>query len=585
MRVIHTSHAQESVSLPRVSRWRGNAWVALLATAAIVVLVNWIGGVLYFRLDLTGDKRYTLGRSTKSTLRSLHNPLYVKCYLGGDLPLDFIRLRQGVEELLEEYRVASRYRVEFQFIDPSTADSEQERRAQQAEFMRMGLQPVSVQEQGQDGAVTERIVFPALQLGYAGQTATIQCYRPNMQLSVPEAISLSLQGLEYELTAAIDRLTQPEKPSVALIHGHGELQGIEIADWRVSLAKSYQLLDVDTLARVGMLDECAFALIANPLNPFTEREKLVLDQYLVQGGSLLLALSPVQVSEDSLQQGSETLAYPRALNLDDLLFKQGIRMANALVQDAHCALLPVNTAMQGQAAQFTPLPWVYYPLLEPAESLLVTRNLNPIYSRFPSPIELTAGGSGQIRSVLLHSSGRCRAVATPRLVSLAEIGDRTIFTHLSSGKIPVAVAIEGKFTSLFAHRPVKAIAGGQSFDFKPQGEGGRLVVVADGSIVKNGVRSRGGKRYPLPLGFDRYTQQTFGNREFLDNLALYLSQRDDLLELRGRTLTLRLLDGATIALHRIRWQLVNMLIPTLLLLALGGILATARWVRFRKFGA
>lgn len=585
MRVFHTSRAQESVSHPRVSRWRGNAWVALLATAAIVVLVNWIGGVLYFRLDLTGDKRYTLGRSTKSTLRSLRNPLYVKCYLGGDLPLDFIRLRQGVEELLEEYRVASKYRVEFQLVDPSTADSEQERQAQQAEFMRMGLQPVSVHEQGQDGAVTERIVFPALQLGYAGQTTTIQCYRPNIQLSVPEAISLSLQGLEYELTAAIDRLTQQEKPSVALIHGHGELQGIEIADWRASLAKSYQLLDIDSLARVGMLDECAFALIANPLSPFTEREKLVLDQYLVQGGSLLLALSPVQVSEDSLQQGSETLAYPRALNLDDLLFKQGIRMANALVQDARCALLPVNTAMQGQAAQFTPLPWVYYPLLEPAENLLVTRNLNPIYSRFPSPLELTAGGGGQIRSVLLHSSERCRAVATPRLVSLAEIGDRTIFTHLSAGRIPVAVAIEGKFSSLFAHRPVKAIAGGQAFDFQPQGEGGRLVVVADGSIVKNGVRIRGGQRFPLPLGFDRYTQQTFGNREFLDNLALYLGRRDDLLELRGRTLTLRLLDGTTIALHRIRWQLVNMLVPTLLLLALGGILATARWARFRKFRA
>ena len=190
MRVFHTSRAQESVSHPRVSRWRGNAWVALLATAAIVVLVNWIGGVLYFRLDLTGDKRYTLGRSTKSTLRSLHNPLYVKCYLGGDLPLDFIRLRQGVEELLEEYRVASRYRVEFQFIDPSTADSEQERRAQQAEFMRMGLQPVSVQEQGQDGAVTERIVLPDLQLGYARQTATPQDYRPTILLAAAEAISV-----------------------------------------------------------------------------------------------------------------------------------------------------------------------------------------------------------------------------------------------------------------------------------------------------------------------------------------------------------------------------------------------------------
>lgn len=560
-----------------ISKWlRRSALPAL----TVIVLIALLGQFFSWRFDLTDDRRYTLSPFTKRTITSVKQPVYITCYLGGSLPLEFARFRSGVQDFLQEYRYASRYRVEFRFQNPNEETDPRLREAYRAKLIERGVRPLTVQVQSAQGSAEESLIFPALSISYAGRTTTLNLLTPNAALSSDDMIDLSLQTLEYGVTAAIDQLMADDLPKVVILQGHGELPPESCVGLARALSSRFIVERKNFPAGVGELDSFRIAICANPTQPFTEREKLVVDQYLMQGGRLMLLQSPVNVAVDSLRVGESTIALPRSVNLDDLLFRYGVRLNPVILQDAQCALIPVNTALAGQPPRFTPRPWLYYPLLTPAASSSVTRGVNVVYSRFPGTIDLVDGSDSLLYMPLLTSSPASRALEAPRMISLSEIANPPAPGQLRHGQQLVGVLLAGRFNSGFTNRPLSTIAPGERFAFRPASEDTRIALFADGTLARNEVALHQGQPRPLPLGFDRYTQQTFGNAELLANVALALDGQDELLSLRNRTIAQRRLDQQAIAQRRVALMLINAALPPLLLIAAGVFYA---WRRKRKY--
>ncbi len=553
----------------------GALWVWVILS---LFLINYIGNTLYFRWDLTADRRYTLSAVTDKALEKIDGKIYIRTFLGGDLPLDFLRLRNGLTETLEEYTVRSGHRIEFLHEDPTTiSNKEEEIRAYQRELIDQGIEALTVQERTAAGAQSEQIVFPGLCLSYAGRTVYVNLLRRDVSLSNEQNVTLALQRLEYSLTAALYRLLEEKKPLIGFTTSHGELPPARTADWERELQHHFRIQRFDSLSSVGMLDSCQFVVVANPTQPFTELEKLVLDQYLLHGGGLMLFINPVSTSLDSLQEYGRTFAIARDLNLDDWLFRYGVRLSTRLLQDAQCAPVPVNMAAAGEGARFTPLPWVYYPLLTPQSYTLLSKNVPFVYSHFPVAIELTQAKDSLFKLPFLTSSPYARLVSTPRVIELAEIKEDPQARPMPLADIPVGVLIEGEFPSVFAHRPLRSIARGQHFDFLAKGRYARLVLFSDGTLCANEVVYQRGRERILPLGFDKYTQQTFGNKELLGNIALYLGGKDELLLLRGREYLAQLLDARLMIRDRTQLLLFNLFLPLIVLFSLGALWWLVRW--------
>lgn len=568
--------------IPRRRKLRSQRLLSLIELGLAIGAVNYVGGLFFFRVDLTTDKRHTLRDVTRQTIEQLAAPLHMKSYLGGELPLEFARLRQGVEEMLEEYRVASNHRISFAHESPHAQKDAELRVAYQKQLADRGILPLSVQERKRDGSHSEMLVFPGLTLSYMGHTESISIYTDNVTRSSEENINASLASLEYAITSAIARLLETARPLVAFIKGHGELEEWQVADWKESLARDFTVQSIQFPTKIGDLNPYKFVILAGPKERFSESEKLILDQYIMQGGQLVLMVSPVYVSLDSLQRGGHSLAYPNDLNLNDMLFRYGVRIPPTLVQDLRCALVPINTALAGQPARFTPMPWLYYPLLTPSEESPISRNVNLVYSRFPGAIELTGSESGPKKHIFLTSSRRSRALSTPRLVSMQEIQHDPRNERFTMSSIPVGVLLEGRFPSVFRHRPARTISGGQDFTLLEESVPTKIVVIADGQMAANDMTRQGNTMIPLPLGFDKYTQQTFGNREILENLTLYLNGKEELLALRGRKLTIGRLRADAVRDERMLWQVLNITLPSLLLLLLGLCIAARRWWHYGR---
>lgn len=565
----------------RLASLKGGARLGLVLVA--ILLINYIGSVLYYRLDLTEDKRYTLSDVSESTFAKLDGTVYIRTFLGGDLPIEFTRLRNGLTELLEEYTVRSGHRIEFLHENPSdVAHNEDELQAYQRELIAQGIEALTVHERTAAGTQSERVVFPGLCASYGGRTVYVNLMRRDVTLSNDDNITIALQRLEYVLTSSLSQLLQHYKPTVAFTTTHEELSSRQTADWERELIRRFNVQRLDTLSEVGMLDSCQMIVVANPQTPFSELEKLVLDQYVMQGGNLLLFINPVVTSVDSLQQHGRTFAMPHELNLEDLLFRYGVRVSTHLLQDGQCAPIPVNMAAAGEGARFTPLPWVYYPLLTPQPYTLLSRNVPFIYSRFPVALELTKANDSILKVPFLTSSKYARVVSTPKIVELEEIREDPSTRPMPLADVPVGVLLEGKFNSIFSHRPLRTIAPGQVFNFKAKSKGARIVLFSDGTLAANDVSYKNGRERILPLGFDKYTQQTFGNKELLENITLYLGGYDELLLLRGREYASQLLDARRLIRDRPLLLALNISLPLLLLLLMGGIWWFVRWRRYGR---
>ena len=532
----------------------------------------------FFRIDLTSDKRFTLAPVSKEVMQTLDEPVYIHMYLEGEMPLSLKKMRQSVIEMLDEVEVYANGKLQYLLVNPSEG-SEQKRNAMYQDLYAKGLQPIYVQESDSEGGSSQRMIFPGALLSYSDREKAINFFTNNPALSEEENLSLAIQNLEFELVSAISLTSRKQKPKIAFIEGHGELDEYESGDIARELSQYYTIERVELNGEVGGLDEYAAAIVAKPTHPWSEPDKLALDQYLMNGGSIAWFIDAVSVAEDSLFNGDITYATNNSLHLDDQLFKYGIRLNPDVVQDLSCVARPINAA--GQSTNLQLYPFYYYPLLYPEQTNVITKNINLVTSRYPSTIDTVGANSGLQKTVLLTSSRYSRIQKTPFMLSLNQIvNEKVSEASFNQPFNTTAVLVEGEFQSVFTNRILSSYNNGTPFDFVAQGKPAKMVVVSDGDIIRNDITYRGGGIRLFSLGYDRYMNQTFGNKEFVKNIILYLTNDYELLNVRKKDFSLRLLDKTKTIEQRSMLIFINVALPILLVILVAFIFT---WYRKRRY--
>ncbi len=550
-------------------------------TLLIVILLWIIGSKMYFRIDLTSEKRFTLTKETKRILKELPGEIYVKVYLEGDIPVGFKKLRNSVKETLDEFRVYGGKNIQYEFINPAVNPDVKTRSQLYNDLYEKGLRPTNLMIRDDEGANSEKIVFPSALVSYNGVEVPVNFLKNNVGLTAEENLNNSMQTVEYELIKPIHSLTSKKIDKVAFIDGHGELDEFEVGDIYKEIANSFDIFRGVIGGKPGTLDSFKTIIIARPLKEFSEADKLVIDQYIMKGGKVLWLVDEVNANPDSLASGT-TFAFVNNTNLGDMLFTYGVRINTSLVQDIQCNVIPINTALRGSQAKWTPMPWLYYPLISPLVDHPVSRNLNMVLARFPGSID-TVGANGKIKKTpLLLTSPYTRQVNVPTMISLEEVKKTPTRNDMNGGHKTIAVLLEGQFASVFRNRQPSSVITGYAEPVLKESKPTRMIVIACGDLIRNDVRMTPQGPVSAPLGYDRYTRQTFGNKDFLMNCIQYLSDDAGLMELRSKNFKLRLLDKQRVREEKTKWQVINTLIPAAIVILFGIYYNYRRRIKYTK---
>ena len=563
--------------------------VSFFITLVLIVVINVIGSFLFTRFDLTSEKRYTLSNTTKEALRNLDDYVYFKVYLEGDFPAGFKKLRRETKEMLDEFRAYSKY-IDYEFINPSASNDRTELNEQYKLLYQSGLNPTDLTVQNSDGSVKQMIIWPGALVSYRNDTEiAIDLLESQLGQSSEAALNASMQNLEFKLLDAIKKVTRQQKPQIAFIEGHGELTENEVYDITQTLKRNYHVTRGEIAGKVDALmhrsepdakGEIKTSLnydaivIAKPTEPFDEKDKFLIDQYIMHGGKVLWLVEPVMATMDSLTAQESTIGVDQDLNLDDMLFKYGVRLNRNLLLDLNCAALPIKTGQVAGQAQLEFYRWFYFPLVQAASNHPMVRNMNSIKLDFVSSIDATTSEGNIVKTPLLKTSDYTKISGAPVFITLAmlkQTPDKRMFPSKGQN---VAYLLKGTFPSLYANRITAEIEESKEMKFLSESKPTAMIVVADGDIIRNQIDIR--TRKPLPLGYDQYTQNTYGNKEFIENAISYLVDGEGLIDIRSREFKVRLLDPDKIVNQRLRWQLVNILVPTGLVVILGLILAAIR---------
>jgi ABC-2 type transport system permease protein len=531
-----------------------------LSAVAGIILVTLAGSLLRLRYDLTEDNRFTLSESTRRVLSNLKHDIYIQVYLDGEIPIPLKRLKRSVGELLDEFSVASGRKIDYEFINPSEGNDAKQRESQYQTLSKKGLIPIRLQAGDTEGGSTQKIIFPGMIVNYNGIEVPVNFLRNNPAISSEQNILHSVEGLEYELIQTIAILSSDTINKVAFIEGQGEIPEIETADITFNLAKFFTIDRGAIGGKPGVLDKYAAVVIAGPEKEFSESDKLVLDQYIMNGGKVLWLIDEVSVNSDSLVFG-ETVGLYRPLNIEDQLFRYGARINPVIVQDIECVPIRLMVMSGGTRQQVVSAPWVYYPLLRPAANHPITRNLNRVEGQFVNYID-TVGLDPAIRKkILLSTSALSRTISPPVMISLKEAELTPPQKDFNKPNLPVAVLLEGTFTSAFKNRMVSNLTDNKSLTIKTESKKTRMIVIADADIIRNEVKKSGLNETPLSLGKDKYTGEEYGNKDFLINCLNWLVDNNGIMELRSRELKLRLLNTQIIKSERLKWQIINIIGP------------------------
>jgi ABC-2 type transport system permease protein len=555
------------------------SWLQFLSSAAAIVLIASAASFLRLRLDLTEDKRYTLSGPTRKVLSSVKKDIYVQVYLDGEMPIPLKKLKRTAGEMLDEFRIASGKKIDYEFINPSESRDAKKRQSEYQSLINKGLTPINIQAGDAEGGSTQKIIFPGMLINCNGVEVPVNFLKNNPTISYEQNILHSEEGLEYELIQNIATLSSDTIYKVAFIEGHGEIPEIETADLTLNLARFFTIDRGVIGGKPGILDHYAAVIIAGPENEFSEADKLVLDQYIMNGGKVMWLFDEVKVNADSLAFG-ETVGLYRTLNIEDQIFMYGARVNPAIVQDLECQIIRLKVGTGSANQQIVPAQWVYYPLLVPSASHPVTRNLNRVLGEFTYYIDTVGLDRAIKKTILLSTSKFSRTLSPPLMISLKEAELTPDEKVYNKSNLPVAVLLEGLFPSAFKNRVVSNLTSDKNLKIRTESKKTRLIVIADADIIRNDVRRVGLEVTPLPLGQDKYTGQMFGNRDFLINCLNYLVDDRGLMELRSREMKIRVLDKMKVKSEKIRWQLINVLGPVLIVI-LAGLLYN--FFRKRKF--
>ena len=534
----------------------------LFSICLLLLLLSGIIGVsqlLYKRFDLTVDKRYTLSPTTQQLLAQIKGPIDIKVLLKGNIPAEYKRLQTETLQLLEEYKAANK-NIHFDFVNPLEGkDVDSQLQALSTE----GFTPLMITSTIQ-GKTSEEYILPWAIITRGDKQERVPLLRNKLGASAQEKIEFSVQNLEYAFSDALYKLLLEKQKNIAIIRSNGTLSDIQIADF-LRLEQNYYHLAPFVLDSVAtapektlkQLSTFQLCIIAKPTEPFTDEQKQVLDQYIMNGGRVLWLLDPVAASMDELfRQQGRTIAMPQDLNLTDMLFKYGVRLNYDLINDWYFTQIVVAQG-SGSQTQYIPIPWVYSPMILSANNHMINKNLDGIRLQFVSSIDTLSNGIK--KSILLSSSPLSKQEGTPKELIL-DFPEKTTEGY-EKGNFPVAVLLEGSFTSAFKNR-VKPIAQLQS---KDQSEPNKMIVISDGDIIRNDIQ----QGEPLELGYDKWTNQYFDNKAFLQNCVNYLLDDTAFLSLRNKKVSLAFLDKKALEKDITYWKLIAFVVPLLSLAILG----------------
>jgi ABC-2 type transport system permease protein len=559
---------------------RSKALLQFALFAGILVFVNILAGAFYAHLDLTEEKRFTLTKPTRELLRGLNDRVTVDVLLEGEFPAGFKRLQTATREMLDEFRGVNGL-IEYEFENPGegTLDEVQARRKALAEE---GIVPVNLRVAEESGS-SQQIIYPVAIFRYGGRQIPVNLLENNSPtLNPEEAINNSVTLLEYKFANAIKKLQASDRPAILFTRGHGELPELYTTDLERAL---HQFYDTDrvTLDSLVQLDprDCQLLVVAKPTRAFSEKDKFKIDQYVMKGGRVLWMIDRLNADLDSLKGRSVFVPTDYPLNLEDLLFKYGARIQPDLVLDLESSKIPLATGQVGNAPQFTLFKWFYFPTVRPVGSHPVIKNLDRVELKFASSIDTIRTKTPVRKILLLSTSAYSRLQFSPVEVRFEEIqrDDPALF---NKGPQTVGVLLEGQFPSNFENRVSAELSDDlrrAGVDFKTVSEPTRMIVFSDGDIAANPVRDAAAKEW-LPLGFNRFENTTYANRELLLNAVEYLIDPTGVIEARTKEVKLRLLDTVRARREKVMWQALNIGAP-LAFLALFGVVFV--WLRRRKF--
>ncbi|MFM8837086.1 MAG: gliding motility-associated ABC transporter substrate-binding protein GldG [Bacteroidota bacterium] len=552
---------------------RFQAYLRLALVLGALILINVLASFQNWRLDLTAEQRYSLHPNTRALMAGLKDVVFVRVYLEGDFPPGFRKLRNTTEDLLRQMRRESGGKLEFEFTDPSAQADRQSTNELFEQLYKQGLQPTDLQVRGEDNSMSRQVIWPGAMVYYRGQEKSANFLLGGSPGATPmQILNASEENLEFALVDAIDKIVRMKKPKIAFTEGHGELEPAMVSDIAKTLSEHYSATRYDLNRVEAVPEDVDMLVIAKPSAYFSDWTRYKLDHFVMRGGRILWCLEGVGASMDSMGQENAFMAMPVESGLEDLLFRYGIRVNANLIQDFRAAPIPVVYGSMGGQPQTKLFPWYYFPLVLGDGQHPLSRNLDPILLRFVSSID-TVTAPGIRKEVLLASSDRSRSLASPLRVHLGTATEALEESQFQNKRTPVAVLLEGTFHSAYRKRVLNEFAqkavDSLQMPKKDSINNGRMIVVADGDLLRNEVRVSTGEIYPL--GLDRFTGQQYGNRNFALNAVAYLLEDRSTIELRARRISLRLLNAKRVKEEKLFWQVMNLGLPLLLLLAYGGL--------------
>jgi len=557
---------------------KGSSKIAIVIVSFIVIL--FVASKVHYRFDLTSEKRYTLSETTKKVLDNVADTIHFKVYLDGDLPISFYRLRSEIKDQLEEFTEIAGNHITFEFVNPAN-DDDQSLTQKTYEFLSSnGLIPFTIEEKDDKGKQTSRVVFPGAIVTSRNKLVSINFLKTSALANSDQNINNAVQGIEYELVNAIRKLSVKQKSKVAFLTGHGELDRNQTASLAKALDEYYTVERVKIDSSVLVLQKYKSLIIAKPTNAFSEIDKLAIDQFVMNGGHVVWLLDLVNVPEDSLAYERMVLGLANQLNLDDQLFRYGVRINYNVILDNQCAVIPLNVAAQGAQPQWNPSPWFFHPLISPPSTNPITKNLNVIKVECASVIDTVGEATDHKATVLLRSSDYSKVLATPVPVSFDLLEQTPNQYFFDKYNLPIGVLLEGTFESIYKNRMLPKLR--ENIKIVNHSKQTSMIVIADGDIARNEVRKLAYDTIPQQLGYDRYTKETYGNKDFMLNAVNYLCDDAGLLNIRSRELKIRLLNKTRITDERTMWQVINILGPIVMLIVFGISLSYVRKRKNRK---
>ncbi len=463
--VVATSFAhKESVrSVWRLRNWDWKREVPKVGLVLIILIfINLLNFKIFYRVDLTKDKLYTLTPTTKNLINQLDDNFLVKAYFTPNLPPPYHNHKRIVQEQLDEYRALAPQQFHYQFINVSDPDAEREAVAE-------GMEPVQAKIIKNDEYQTKK-GYAGLVFSYGDKTERL----PVVQ---------QLDHLEYYITSNMKKLMAPQAFKIGFLTGQGEPSMDKMVAFRKELSKHFNSKSVNLSGgNKGVPEDVAVLLVVAPKNRFTDKEKYQINNFVMRGGKIAFFLNTINV--DSVTHKGSLVD----LNLTDLIENWGCAINNDLVLDASC--VTITTKVDTLASSLpTDIPYPFYPVLGsyPQENITF-RNLPPVAFTFISSVDpKIAGIRGVNGEVLLSSSNRSFRIEGDQIdtdPALTFSDDMFTMHH-----IPVAAAVSGQFKSLYTLknavelRILKADEADYEDPIPSRSPGTRMVVVGDGDFV------------------------------------------------------------------------------------------------------